>query len=285
MATNDTWTVLKMLEWTTGWLAEKGIDDSPRLDAELMLAHALGAKRMELYMQFDRPLADDELAHYKALIKRRAAGEPVAYIVGERGFWTIELKCDKRALVPRPETEVVVEEALEVLGEDFEARIIDIGTGTGAIGLTIARERPAVDMTLTDTSADAIALARENAEALELDVAILEGDLFAGAKGEFDMVVSNPPYVGENERDLVDDTAHEHEPHDALYAGQDGLDVIRRLVPAAKDKLKSGGWLIFEHGFRQGDAVRKLLEDAGFEDVRIRKDYSDHDRVALGRKP
>src|SRR6056297_1219960 len=131
MATNDTWTVLKMLEWTTGWLAEKGIDDSPRLDAELMLAHALETNRMDLYVQFDRPLADEELTAYKALIKRRSNGEPVAYIVGERGFWTIDLKCDGRALVPRPETEVVVEEALELLGEDFEARIIDIGTGTG----------------------------------------------------------------------------------------------------------------------------------------------------------
>lgn len=284
--TDQTWTVLKMLEWTTGWLTEQGID-SARLDAECMLAHVLGIQRIHLYVQFDRPLDDDELAAFKALIKRRAAGEPVAYLTGTRGFWTIDLKCDSRALIPRPETEIVVEEALELLDPDAEARILDVGTGTGVIGLTLANERPGCRVTLTELSSGALALAHENTEALELTerVELSEGDLFENVDGTFDLIVSNPPYVGTSERDDVDDAVHAFEPHEALYAGEDGLDVIRRLIESAPDHLEPEGWLIFEHGYRQGDAIAQLLEAAGYREIRIRKDYARHDRVAVAKRP
>ncbi|MGM0554835.1 MAG: peptide chain release factor N(5)-glutamine methyltransferase [Myxococcota bacterium] len=285
------WTTLKILRWTQGFFEDKGLVDSPRVDAEVLLAHVLGLPRIELYAAFDRPMGPDELAEYRALIKRRLAGEPVAYLTGSRGFWSIDLKTDARALIPRPETEHVVEAALDFLEEDdVDAAVIDVGTGTGAIALALADERPNIRVAATEIDPDTAALARENVEALEFGgrVEVVECDLFEEVSEDFfpaDLIVSNPPYIAENERDEVMRDVHENEPHEALYAGEDGLDVIRRLVPEAAERLRSGGQLIVEIGYRQGDAVRGIFEDAGFDNVTVRKDYADHDRVVVGTRP
>lgn len=284
------WTILKILRWTSHFFETKDATASPRLDAELLLAHVLGFERIKLYTHFDRPMSDAELAAYRALVKRRVKGEPVAYLLGSKGFWEIELKVDQRALIPRPETEVLVEEVLELVDKGSEATLVDVGTGTGAIALAVAKERPSLRVVATDVSEDALALARENAEALDLvdQVSFAQGDLLEGVDPSClpcELIVSNPPYVAEDERDEVMSDVKDFEPEGALFAGADGLDVIRRLVPAAFDSLASGGHFLCEIGYRQGDAVAALLEDAGFEDVGIREDYSDHDRVARGRKP
>lgn len=284
------WTILKILRWTTHFFETKEATATPRLDAELLLAEVLGYERIKLYTHFDRPMADDELAAYRALIKRRVEGEPVAYLLGEKGFWSLDLKVDRRALIPRPETEVLVEEALELIDEDSDERLVDVGTGTGAIALAIASERPKLQVAATDTSPDALELARENAERLELSgrVRFFEGDLLSGVDESLlplDFVVSNPPYIAEDERDEVMVDVKDYEPEGALFAGEDGLDVIRRLIPAAFEALAPGGHFLCEIGYRQGEAVRALLEEAGFANATIRRDYSEHDRVARARKP
>lgn len=274
------WTVLKLLDWSKGFFAEQGID-SPRLDAELLLSHVLQIDRVRLYMEYDRPLVEAELSAYRALVKRRASREPVAYLTGTRGFWTLELACDSRALVPRPDTEVLVEEALARLPEDTAVRVLDIGTGTGAVALSIKSERPAADVVATDIDSDTLALAGENAATLELDVGLLQSDLFAEVTGVFDLIVSNPPYVATA---ATVDAEVRHEPSRALFAGADGLDVVRRLIAAATNHLAAGGWLLFEHGFDQGAAVRELLETAGYAGVFTRKDYGGNDRVSGGQR-
>lgn len=279
-AVGPPWTVLKLLEWSKRFFAERGID-SPRLDAELLLAHVLGLSRVRLYMEHDRPLLPDELAAYRALVKRRAAREPVAYLTGMRGFWTLDLECDRRALVPRSDTEVLVEEALKRLPLDHPVDVLDIGTGSGAVALAIKSERPSARVVATDLDPEALELARTNAKRLGLDIDLRQADLLAGVPEQFGLIVSNPPYVAV--RAEVDPEVA-FEPPQALFAGPDGLDVIRRLIGEALAQLTPGGWLLFEHGFDQGDATRELLERAGYEDVTTRKDYSGQDRVACGRK-
>lgn len=283
------WTILKVLRWTTQFLTERG-SDSARLDAELLLAHGLNLPRIQLYAHFDRPLEADELAAIREMVKRRARGEPIAYIVGARGFWTIDLKTDRRALIPRPDTEVLVESALALLENDSQARLVDVGTGTGAIALAIAAERPQVAIAATDIRPDTLELARENAQALELEerVSFFEGDLLEALDQTWhgvDMVVSNPPYIAEAVRDELMVDVREFEPGEALFAGEDGLDVIRRLVPQAFSVLRSGGHFLCEIGFDQGERVQHIFAQAGFEDVSVRRDYGGNDRVVSGRKP
>ena len=281
------WTVLKLLEWSKQYFAERGID-SPRLDAELLLSHVLGMDRVRLYMQYDRPLVPDELEAYRALVKRRAGHEPVAYITGTRGFWSLDLKVDRRALIPRPETEVLVEEVLKHIPEDSPATFVDVGTGTGAIALAVASERPNLRVIATDASAEALALARENAERAGLAdrVEFLEGDLLAAVPAQLtiDHVASNPPYVAETERDRLDPEVRDWEPAAALFAGPDGLDVIRRLAEQAAHRLTPGGWLTVEIGWDQGRTAPEVLARAGLADVVVRKDYSQNDRVVSGKR-
>lgn len=281
------WTVLKLLEWSRGYFEEKGIEGA-RLDAELLLAHVLGLDRVKLYMQYDRPLVAAELDAYRALVRRRAAREPVAYLTGSRGFWTFDLKTDRRALIPRPDTEVLVEEVLKRAPSDDGITLVDVGTGTGAVALAVASERPDDEIYATDVSADALALARENADALGLShrVTFLEGDLLAALEDgvALDYVVSNPPYIREAVRDELEPEVREWEPGAALFAGEDGLDALRRLVGEAHRRLSPGGWLSVEHGYDQAAEVRALFEAAGFVDVETRRDYGGNDRVTSGRR-
>lgn len=284
------WHIKKLLMWTTQFFETKKLE-SPRFEAELLLGHSLAMPRVMLYAHHDRPVTADELTAYRALVKRRAAREPIAYITGKRGFWTLDLKTDRRALIPRPETELVVERALALLPADQPANVLDIGTGTGAIALAIASERPLATLVATDISADALALAGENAAALNLSerVRLVQSDLMDAiadqARG-LDLIATNPPYIGtEEDHDLLMPEVRDWEPAGALFSGPDGLDIIRRLLPQALAALRPGGHLLCEIGFKQGPAVSALFESAGFTDVKVFKDLQRHDRVVQGQRP
>jgi release factor glutamine methyltransferase len=248
---------------------------SPRLDAELLLASVLGVTRTELYLGASRPLDPAARERFEGLIARRAAREPVAYILGRQPFRRLELSVDPRVLIPRPETELLVEVGLEL---PRGARVADVGTGSGAIALALADERPDLVVTGIDASADALALARENARRLDLDVEFAHGDLLVG--GPYDVVVANLPYVREGE-ELAPEIAR-YEPAEALYGGPDGLDVIRRLVDAAAEAEVPV--LALEVGAGQADAVASLLGHAGFAHVERRRDLAGHERVVVGRR-
>jgi release factor glutamine methyltransferase len=256
--------------------------DTPRLDAELLLADVLGVRRAALFTDPGRELVGPSVRAFQHAVRRRSVGrEPVAYILGRKGFRHIELLVDVRVLVPRPETELLVEVALSL---PPGARVVDVGTGSGAIALALKHERPDLAVTGTDSSPDAIAVARANATALGLDVAFVAGDLLAGAE-RCDAILSNPPYVADADRaSLAPEIAH-HEPPAALFAGADGLDVIRRLVPAAADALAAGGLLAIEVGAGQAPAVAALLEGARFASIQARLDLAGIERVVTGRRP
>ncbi len=283
------WTILKILRWTTNYFDDRGID-SARLDAELLLAEVLNLERIELYTQFNRPLVEDELAAFRALIKRRANREPTAYIIGHRHFWEFELKVDSRVLIPRPDTETLIRATLERLDEDSAERLVDIGTGSGAIALTLASERSQLQIAATDDSGDALDVATANAQALSLEerISFFKGDLLDALPDEWlplDFIISNPPYIAESEREDLQPEVRDFEPADALFAGADGLDVIRRLVADARGALRPGGQLLFEIGYQQGEAVADLLATYDYDEIELLKDYGDRDRVAAARKP
>ena len=251
--------------------------DTPRLDAEVLLVDVLGTDRAALFSAPERPLSSEEAARFREHAMRRRGREPVAYIVGTQGFRRLELHVDRRVLVPRPETEHLVEAAL---GLPQGARVVDVGTGSGAVALALKHERPDLDVVATDVSPDALTVARANAARLELAVEMLEGDLLEPVTGRIDAVVSNPPYVREGER-LPPDVIG-HEPHVALFAPEDGLGVARRLVSAA---ARSGAaFLALEVGEGQAAAVAGLVRDAGFHGVDLVADDAGIDRVVVGRR-
>ncbi len=280
----ETWTPLRVLEWTARRFGERGLP-SARLDAEVLLAHVLKTNRVGLYTAFDKPLAADELAAYRELVKRRLGGEPVAYLVGEQEFWSLPLRVDARVLVPRRDTETLVEVGLRRIRSGACRRIADVATGSGAVALALAVECPEAIVIATDTSAGALEVAAENVARHQLGgrVSLRRGDLLAPLAGEepFDLIASNPPYVVRGELDGLPREV-KREPREALDGGADGLDLIRRLVVGAPALLAAGGMLAIEHGFDQGERVRALFEAAGFGDVRTAKDLAGHDRVTSG---
>jgi release factor glutamine methyltransferase len=255
---------------------------TPRLDAEVLLADALGVDRTALFVDPSREVTGPAVRAFQNAVRRRSAGrEPVAYITGRRGFRHIELEVDARVLVPRPETELLVEVGVELLPRG--ARVVDVGTGSGAVALALKDERPDLEVVGTDVSADALAVARRNAARLGLDgaVELRAGDLLAGVM-QTDAVLSNPPYVAEGERAALAPEIMRHEPPGALFAGEDGLDVIRRLVPAA---AAAGARLVaIEVGAGQAAAVAALMRAAGFARVQARRDLAGIERVVVGRR-
>jgi release factor glutamine methyltransferase len=248
--------------------------ESPRLDADLLLAFALGVTRTQLYLSPPQSLEPAARERFEELIARRTEREPVAYILGRKPFRRLELEVDRRVLIPRPETELLVEVGLEL---PPGARVADVGTGSGAVALALADERPDLVVTGIDESADALVLARANARRLGLEVAFVEGDLLVG--GPYDAVVANLPYV-RNGEELPPEIAR-YEPAEALYGGPDGLDVVRRLVDMAAPAVP---FLALEVGAGQADAVASLVRDAGFADVERRRDLAGHERVVVGRR-
>jgi release factor glutamine methyltransferase len=279
------WTILEVLQWTMARFQERGLS-SPRLDAELLAAHAFGLTRVQLYTQFDRPLLASELAAYRELVKRRQAGEPVAYVTGRKEFWSLDLTVDKRVLIPRPDTETTVEEALERSKERGERpRLADVGTGSGAIALALAKSRPEAAVFACDVSPEALAVARGNAERLGLAVTFLEGNLAEPLRphAPLDLIVANLPYVRAGD---IPGLAPEvrSEPWLALDGGADGLDLVRALVASAPALLAPGGALVLEIGDGQAQTVAALCQAAGLEDVRARADLGGIDRVVSGRR-
>ncbi|HEX2076061.1 MAG TPA: peptide chain release factor N(5)-glutamine methyltransferase [Longimicrobium sp.] len=281
------WTVVEMIRWTAEYLGEKGVHNA-RLNGELLLAGVLGCKRLDLYLQHDRPLTAEELAEFKTRLRRRARREPLQYIDGTAAFRNLVLRVDPRVLIPRPETEVLVQQVLEWARGREALAAVDVGTGSGAIALALAIEGPFARVVATDAQAEALAAARENhaLAAPDAPVDFRHGDLLAPVRGEtFDVVVSNPPYVGEEERAGLDPEVREWEPATALFAGVGGMDVIRRLVPQAAEALKPGGLLALEIGAAQGAAVARVIgETNAFGAPRVRPDLAGRDRVVLAER-
>ena len=253
------------------------------LEAEVLLAHVLGVSRAWLYANGTRAPADEEGERYLALVERRVAGEPVAYLTGRREFWSLPLKVTPDVLIPRPETELLVETALEFLPSGAPCRCADLGTGSGAIALAVASERPLCEVHATEVSPAALAVARANGnELLPGRVRLHLGSWCEPLTGRFRMLASNPPYVEAGDRHLEEGDCR-FEPRTALTPGGDGLSAIREIARQATDYLEPGGWLLLEHGADQGAAVRAVLESGGYVRIETRKDLENRDRVTLGR--
>lgn len=257
-----------------------------RFDAEALLLHALGRDRAWLFAHGEAPVDADAATAFARLVERRARGEPVAYLTGRRGFWTLDLEVTPATLIPRPETELLVEQALARLPQGEPLRVADLGTGSGAVALAIARERPLAAVVATDLYGPTLAVATRNARANGVDnVWFRRGDWFVALGRErFDLIASNPPYIAAGDAHLAQGDLR-FEPAPALASGADGLDAIRRLVAGAPAHLVPGGWLLLEHGWDQGEAVRALLEAGGYAGVATVRDLEDRDRVSLGRRP
>jgi release factor glutamine methyltransferase len=253
--------------------------ETPLVDAELLVGHALGLTRTEALVERDRPLSDAELAAVRALVERRSKREPLAYVLGEWGFRRLTLKVDRRVLVPRPETEVVVERCLELIRDLPEPRVLDVGTGSGAIALTIADEHPGARVTAIDVSGDALAVARENAARTGLPIAFEQRDLRDGLTGSYDLVVSNPPYVSAQEIESLEPEVRDWEPRLATV-GERHTELVAR---AARDVLQPGGRLVLEVSADSGDSLVRLLCDLGYADAKTGSDLAGRDRVVEGR--
>ncbi len=278
---SEAWTPLRLIAWTQDFFAKKGVD-APRLTAEVLLAHALSCDRVRLYLDFDKPLGDPELARFRELVRRRADGEPTAYLVGKKEFWGRPFRVDARVLVPRPETELVLEAALAALPPG--GRALDLCTGSGCLGVSLALERPGARVLATDVSEDALAVARENAAALGAVVEFATGDVWAAVHGaaRFDVVVSNPPYVPSKELSALSREVR-REPCIALDGGEDGLEVIRRVVAGAPARLVPGGVLCVEMHESHAESLPRLCREAGFASAEARRDLAGLPRFTVAR--
>lgn len=280
------WTIRKVLDWTRGHFDKQDIDD-PRLTSEILLGHVLVLPRVKLYMDLDRPLSKEELATYRGLIQRRLAGEPTQYLVGSKEFYGRRFGVDPRVLIPRSETELLVEAVLHDVKKDAPSRVLDVCTGSGCIAITIAAERPQASVWATDLMPGALEVAKQNAEKHQVDarVTFFQGDLLAPIPpgGTFDVIVSNPPYVKTGDLKTLQREV-QREPKEALDGGPEGVTLIARVVTEALPRLKPGGLLAMEIGEDEGAAVKELLVRAGYHDVKIEKDLARHERLALGRR-
>lgn len=276
-------TVLETIEGGTRYLAKRGIEDARR-NMQLLVAHHLGCSRMDLYLQFDRPLEESILAPLRTALRRRGEGVPLQHILGSVAFLHHEFLCDSRGLIPRPETEELAEWILSWQLPETQ-RVADVGCGSGVLGLSLAAAKPSWQLTLTDVSPDALSLARENAAKLGLDaVEFHHGDLLETIPGPFDGIAANLPYVPITERPTLSAEVL-HDPALALFGGTDGLDIIRRFIPQAFTKLAPGGWLVMEIGHNQATLVTELLTAAGFTAVEVKTDLSGVARFPFAKRP
>lgn len=263
----------------------QGVSDEPLLDAQILLAHALGRDRSWLYAWPEQVPEPTRLSRFQELVDARAGGHPVAHLTGQREFWSLPLRVTEDTLIPRPETEQLVEIAL-TLALPERARVLDLGTGSGAIALALARERPAWQLSASDVSSAALAVARDNAARLGLSrIDFLAGDWFDAVdpSERFDLIISNLPYIAAGDRHLSQGDVR-FEPERALVSGNDGLDAIRRLAGSAKNHLAQRGWLWLEHGYDQAEQVRRLLRQHGFADIDTRSDLAGHPRHSGARR-
>jgi len=286
--TGAPWTVLGMILWSADYLRDKGIDTG-RLDAEHLLASVVGVDRLGLYLAFERPLTPAELDGYRPLLKRRAAREPLQYILGRQPFRELDLEVGPSVLIPRPETEVLVDQILEAIrGDDPGGTALDLGTGSGAIALSLAFEGSFASVVATDVDDAALEVARRNRDAAGLGerVELRRGSLFEPLKRSerFDVIASNPPYVGEMDEESLEPEVRDWEPRAALFAGADGLDVLRRIAVGACAHLRPGGLLALEVGAGQARIVADWLEsDGGYDEVKVMRDYTGRERFVFAR--
>ncbi len=288
----EIWTIKKLLEWISKYLEGKGVD-SARLSAELLLCHVLGLERIQLYTLYDRVVQAEQLATLRALVKRCGEQEPVAYLVGRCEFYSMGLTISPECLIPRPETEHLVERAIDFLrGRSEPPYVLDLCTGSGCIAAAIAKNVKDAQVIATDICDNALKVAAENVQRHKLEgkVRLLCGDLFDAIiegldRTRFDLIVSNPPYVSDAEYDGLDTNVKKYEPKLALLAGVEGLDVYKRIVEQVDDFSKPDGALMMEIGFAQGPAIQQMLENAGiFKDIKIEKDFANNDRIAIAKK-
>jgi release factor glutamine methyltransferase len=280
------WTVLKTLQWTVDYFKRRGIENG-RPTAEVLLTHCLQCERIDLYLRYDQPLQADELARFKTLIQRRGQREPDAYIIGQKEFWSLPFRVTPAVLIPRPETECLVEAALERYPGNDAIQVLELGTGSGAISVALARERTNWHFQASDISFEALEVARENARRLlEADnIEFCSGswfEPFEAQEGFFDLVIANPPYISVGDLAGLEPEVRLFEPSTALDGGADGLTYLRHIIQTAPDFLKPSGWLILEMGYDQGRAVEALGHRCGaYQFIEVAKDYSGLDRVAL----
>ena len=285
-ASADVWTVRRILEWTAGFLKQKGVE-SPRLEAELLLAHARQCQRIRLYTDIDNELTDAERTQMRASVQRRAQREPLAYIIGSREFYGRSFEVGQGVLIPRPETETLVDICLERIPKDQPRTVAEVGFGSGCIAVTIARQRPLCHVVATDLSERAMEIAMRNVHKLEVAdrVTLLAGDvlqpLLTGGT-LFDGLISNPPYIRDDERDTLQPEVAQHEPAEALFAGKDGLDIVRRIAADAAKILKPGAFIALELDPAQCETVATLLTASGFRSTSIRRDLSGNNRIVEG---
>ena len=277
----ETWTTLKILEWTKGYLAGKGIENA-RLEAEWLLCEALSLDRVGLYLNFDKPLQDAELAAYRGMVARRAKREPLQHILGSQEFLGLEFRTTAAALIPRHDTELLVTESLKVAQE--AQRVLDLGSGSGCVAIALTRSLPGAVVVSVDISPEALELARGNAALNSVSVEFRLGSLFEPVQGErFDLVVSNPPYIPAKDIENLQPEVRDYEPRPALDGGADGLEFYRLIIPAAPEHLTPGGWLLLEVGIGQSAAVTEMFAKSGFSAIFCAKDHGGIERVVGGR--
>jgi len=283
----ERWTVQRVIQWTTGHFQKKGLDN-PRLEAEVLLAHLLGIDRMGLYLNYDRSLKEGERTAYREMIQRRAEGEPTAYIVGSKEFWSLRFAVSPECLIPRPETEHLVEEAVR-LGKELERplRVLEIGQGCGAVAVALATELDQAEIVATDISPGACSLAQENAERHGVTgrIRVVLGDLFPRGEPPFGLICSNPPYVPTAEVLALAPEVRDYEPLTALDGGEDGLRFFRRIAQGAPAFLIEGGWLLLEMGQGQASQVAAILQEQGFAQIDLIPDHAGIKRVIKAQWP
>ncbi len=286
--TRQRWTVLSLLQWATQYLLDHAFEEA-RLHAELFLAHVLSCSRLQLYTNFDRPMTEAELAHFKTLLKRRLAHEPLQYILGETEFMGIRLAVDRRVLIPRPETELLVEKALEAMKsiDKPDVHVLDIGTGSGNIAIAVAKFEPRARLAAMDVSDEALQVAEANAQSNSIDtIEFLRASVFdeflPGRR--FDVIISNPPYISREEFSLLQPEVRHYEPRIATTDNADGLTVIHRIAEVAAQRLHDGGSLFLEIAYNQSAEAAAIAEQAGLRDVRVATDFAGHPRILSARK-
>ena len=288
------WTVLALLDWTKDYL-EKNDSQSPRLDAEILLAHSMNCERIMLYTRFDEIVSEADRLQFRELVKQRASGCPVAYLVGFKEFYSLRFDVSEHVLIPRPETEFVVIAVLDIVKEHFSSdtngqslpcHVVDVGTGSGAIAITLATELSLIQVTAVDLSTAALEVARKNATGHEVNdrIEFIEQDLLEGASDtKFDIVVSNPPYVTSEEYEALSRNVREYEPQLALESGSTGMECYQRLVPQAAARLNDGGWLVLETSPMLMEQLKTLVSETGFGEIATVADLAGHQRILTAR--
>lgn len=287
-AEKGVWTVASLIEWGTGYLRERGFE-SPRLTVELLLAHVLQCKRIDLFLDFDKPLSSQELARFKELFKRRLAHEPLQYLTGEAHFMGLVFSVDRRVLIPRPETEILVERAIDLLragSADELLYVLDIGTGSGNISVSIAHYVRNVRVTAIDVSDDALEVARRNASRYRVEhrISFRKVDIFKKDPGElpqraFDCIVSNPPYITPDQSNTLSPEIIRYEPPVAVFGGKSGTEFFQRIAEVGRQLLKDDGWVLVETAYNQASAVKSIFAEAGYRSIQVFKDYDGNERV------